>query len=136
MARLIAKWVVGFADTGRAQEDHVLLALDEAQAVEAVNLLALQGRLEAEVEVSDGLYGGQPGGAHGGLQAAVVAQGDLGTEQRLDGLRRAELPPIDVGEDVIECLECAGHLEIGQLSADALAHGSTPGHRAPPTSSA
>ena len=38
-------------DTWRAEEDDVLLALQEAELVERVDLLALDGGLEAEVEV-------------------------------------------------------------------------------------
>jgi hypothetical protein len=42
---------VRLPDPGRAEEDDVLLALDEAELVEAVDLLPLDGGLEAEVEV-------------------------------------------------------------------------------------
>ena len=43
------------ADARRAEEDHVLLTLQEAELVETVDLLALDRGLEAEVEVVEGL---------------------------------------------------------------------------------
>ena len=73
------------ADARRAEEDHVLLTLQEAELVERVDLLALDRGLEAEVEVVEGLDGREPARAHRSLKAAVVAQRDLGTEELLDG---------------------------------------------------
>jgi hypothetical protein len=37
---------MGLPDAGWAQEDHILAALDEAELVQALNLLAAQRRLE------------------------------------------------------------------------------------------
>jgi hypothetical protein len=48
---------VALAHAGRAEEDDVLLALDEAQFVQAIDLLAADARLEAEVEVGELLDG-------------------------------------------------------------------------------
>ena len=66
------------ADARRAEQDHVLGALDEAELLLALDLLALDARLEGEVELGQGLHRRQPGGTHRGLQAAVVAQHTLG----------------------------------------------------------
>ena len=40
---------MGLSDTGRSQQDDVLLALDEAELVEILDLFTLDGRLEREV---------------------------------------------------------------------------------------
>ena len=42
---------VRLPDAGRAEEDHILPALDEAELVQALDLLAPQRRLKREVEV-------------------------------------------------------------------------------------
>ena len=42
---------MGLSDTGRSQQDDVLLALDEAELVEILDLFTLDGRLEREVEL-------------------------------------------------------------------------------------
>src|SRR6266566_4680272 len=68
---------VGLPHTGRPEEDDVFFALDEAERVQAVELLAFDRRLEAEVEVGERLHGRQTRGAHGGGEPAGIAQRDL-----------------------------------------------------------
>jgi hypothetical protein len=126
---------VGLPHTGWAEEDDVLPALDEAELVEALDLPALDRGLEGEVEVLEGIHRGQSGGSHGGLQAPVVAQGDLGAEEALDRLGRADPAAVDAGQDRIQGLQRPGHLEIGQHGADPVATGETIRlHRPPPAS--
>jgi hypothetical protein len=60
--------------------------------MEAIDLFGLERRLKTEVQVGERLDRRQPGGAHGSLQAAVVPQRDLGSEQGRECLRGAELP--------------------------------------------
>ena len=79
-----------FPDPGRAEQDHVLLSVQEAELVQALDLLALDAGLEGEVELIERLHSRQPRGAHGGLETAVVAQHDLGVQQLLDGLGRRD----------------------------------------------
>jgi hypothetical protein len=43
------------ADAGRAEQDHVLGALDEAQAGQLADLLAVDGRLKVELELVQAL---------------------------------------------------------------------------------
>jgi hypothetical protein len=45
---------VRLPDAGRAEEDHILPALDEAELVQALHLVAAQRRLKREVEVVRG----------------------------------------------------------------------------------
>ena len=89
--------------------------------MQGVDLLALDGGLEAEVEVGQGLYGREPRGAHGGLEPAVVAQVDLGGEEPLDRLGGGDAVAVDAGEDGVEGFEGTGELEIGKLSPDPVA---------------
>ena len=101
-------------DPGRPEQDHVLAAIDEAELVQALDLLALDAGLEGEVELIERLDRGQPGGTHGCPEPTVVAQRDLGAEQLLDGLGRRDRAAVDLGEDAVDGLERARHLQVGQ----------------------
>src|SRR5689334_21131865 len=68
---------VRLADARWAEEDHVLFALDEAERVQAVDLLPFDRRLKREIKLGERLHNGQPRGTHRRLQPAIVAQGDL-----------------------------------------------------------
>ena len=76
------------ADARRAEEDHVLLTLQEAELVERVDLLALDRGLEAEVEVVERLHGqatsgpttgalthGKPAGASPSILSTLASVG-------------------------------------------------------------
>src|SRR2546422_137591 len=65
--------------------------LDEAQRMETLQLVALDARLEAEVEVGQGLHGREPGGAHGGLEPALIAERDVAPQERAHRLAGGEL---------------------------------------------
>src|SRR6266496_5548630 len=92
---------VGLPHTGRPEEDDVFFALDEAERVQAVELLAFDRRLEAEVEVGERLHGRQTRGAHGGGEPAGIAQRDLRPEERFDRFAGPEPAAIDLGEDAV-----------------------------------
>ena len=51
---------MGLADTRRTEEHDVLVPLDEAELVQALDLLAVHRGLEGEVEVGERLDGRQP----------------------------------------------------------------------------
>lgn len=89
--------------------------------MQGVDLLALDGGLEAEVEVGQGLHGREPRGAHGGLEPAVVARVDLGGEELLDRLGGGDAAAVDAGEDGVGGFEGAGELEVGELGPDPVA---------------
>ena len=55
---------VRLAHTGRPEEDHILPALDEAEVMQALDLLTPQRGLEGEVEIMQLLDRGQAAGAH------------------------------------------------------------------------
>jgi hypothetical protein len=104
--------------------------------VEAVDLLPLQAGLEGEVEIAEGLHGGQPGGAHRGHEASGIAERDLSAEQGFQGVGGPELPAVNASEDGVEGLERAGHLEIGELGPQAIAQGGGRFHPPAPASAA
>lgn len=70
-----------------AEEHHILRAIEEAQALEALDLLALDGGLEGEVEVVEGLDGRQTGRSHGCLQLPLQLQVASPTLLSVYGLR-------------------------------------------------
>lgn len=61
------------ADTRRAQQDDVLLALEEAELVQALDLLTLDRRLKGEVEILERLDRREARRAHRSHQSTVVA---------------------------------------------------------------
>jgi hypothetical protein len=112
---------MGLPDTGRAQEDHVFLALEEAELMETLDLLSLDRRLKGEIELVHGLDRRQARGAHGGLQPPIVAQRDLRVEQRVDRGRTRQLAAVNAREYLVERFQCPGHLEVRELALDPLA---------------
>ena len=87
--------------------------------MQRVDLLPLDGGLEAEVEVREGLYGWKPARPHRGLQAAAVAKGDLSVQEALDRFGCGRASPVHTGEDLVQRLQGTGHLQVGQLGRDA-----------------
>ena len=63
---------VRLADAGRAEEDDVLLPLQEPEFVKRVDLLPLDRGLEAEVEVLQRLDGRKTARSHGRGEAPAV----------------------------------------------------------------
>jgi hypothetical protein len=94
-----------FADPGWPEEDDVLLPFYEAGPSEILDLLAFDGRLEAEVEIGQQFHCGQSAATHRRLQTAVVAQADLCVEHRRDGVSGVQLSAVHAGEHVVECLQ-------------------------------
>ena len=111
---------VGFPDARWPEENDILASLDEAERVQAIDLLALDRRLKGEIEFGKRLGCRESRRAHRRLESAVVAQRDLGTEQCLDRRGRLHGPTINPAQNVVERFERAGHLEIGQLRAQAI----------------
>ena len=127
---------VGLSDARWPEEHHVLLTLQEAEFMKTVDLLSLDGGLEGEVEVLEGFDNRQPGGAHGGLKTPVVPEGDLGSQELLNGLRGCHTSTVDAGEDLVQGLQRTGQLEVGQHVSDLIAARTTRWclHEGPPAS--
>jgi hypothetical protein len=71
IARLIARCVL--ADARRPEQDDILATLDEAELVQAFDLLAPERWLKREVEVAQLLDDRQAAGEHRRLQPTVIA---------------------------------------------------------------
>src|SRR3954470_14128952 len=67
---------------GRAQEDDVVLGVQEVELAEVLDDLAADRALEGEVELLKRLAGGEARGLDPALAAVALARGDLGAEQR------------------------------------------------------
>jgi len=111
---------VRFPHPRRPEEDDILVALEEAQRMQTLNLLALHAWLKTEIKVGERFDDWQAGGAHRGLQAACVAQLDVRPQQLLNRVPGTHLARVTAPEDVIEGLERPRHLEIGELRAKPL----------------
>ena len=71
------------AGAGRAEEDHVLAGVEKVQLAEVLDHRLLHGSLEGEVELLQGLAGGEPCGLDSAFTAVALAGSDLGGQQRL-----------------------------------------------------
>ena len=120
-------------DAGWPEEHHVLLTLQEPEFMKAIDLFALDGRLEREVEVFQSFDNGKPRRPHGSLEPAVVTERDLSSEEVLDGLGSRGGSTVHGSQDLVQGLQGAGHLKVGELGSDAVSP--TPGcglHRPSP----
>jgi hypothetical protein len=77
--------------TRRAQEDDVVLGGEEVELAEVEDERLLNGALEAEVGLLEGLAGGEAGLLDPCLAAVRITGGDLGLKQRLGELLVAPL---------------------------------------------
>lgn len=68
---------VGFAGSGWAEEDHALSGSDEVQRAQVSDLVAFDGGCVGEVEVLQGLAGGELRGFHAYLPAVRGVGGDF-----------------------------------------------------------
>jgi hypothetical protein len=91
--------------------------------METLQLIPLDARLEGEVEVRQGLHRREPGGAHSGLEPALIAERDVAAEERAHRLAGGELATVGPAQNVVEGFEGAGHLEIGELGPEPIAEG-------------
>ncbi len=73
---------VGLAGAGRSEQDDVLATVQEVELAEVQDRFAAQAALEGEVELLEGLAGGEAGGLDAGLAAVAVAAVGLSLEQR------------------------------------------------------
>ena len=64
---------MGLADPGRPQDDHIVGQLDEAGGGQFLDLAAIEGGLEVEIVLLQGLEPGEAGQAQAGLDAALLA---------------------------------------------------------------
>src|SRR5262249_3078812 len=122
------------ADAGRAEEDDVLGALDEAQAGQLAELLAVDRGLKVEIKLVERLDPRQPGQLEPALDAALVPAAPLGLqglgEEALVvevALGRVLAHAVELGQQVLHLhpLEEAGQLHVATSSYTASGRRST-----------
>ncbi len=86
---------MAFAGAGLADEVHHLVPVDEVQAGQGHDAVAVERGLEREVEARQRLDRGQPRHLESRLDPAALAHGDLLGEQRVDRLDGAELAALE-----------------------------------------
>jgi hypothetical protein len=91
---------MALAGAGRAQQDDVVLGVQEVELAEVLDDLAADRALEGEVELLERLAGREARGLDPALAAVALARGDLRREQRL-------------GEAIVAPLLLAG--SVGEL---------------------
>jgi hypothetical protein len=113
---------VRLAGAGRAEQMDHLVAVDEVELGERQDAVAVERRLEGEVEAGERLDGRKPRHHQGGLDAAALAQRQLLGEQRLDRLEWAYLAALELADGGVDHLERPRHAEADQGVPDAVEH--------------
>ena len=109
-----------FSGAGRAEKMDDLGSLDELELSERHDAIAIQGRLEGEIETLEGLGRGQPGGGHGDTDPPAFADGEFLSQQGVYGLEGGELAPLDLLHGMIERFESAGHAQANEMGGNAI----------------
>src|SRR6266704_2141410 len=112
-----------FAGAGGPKEVDDLAAIDELELGEGEDALAIERRLEGEVEAGEGLDRGETPHAQRGLDAAGLAHAQLLGEQRVDQLESAGFAAFELAHGMIEQLQRPWHSQRDQGPPDALQHG-------------
>jgi hypothetical protein len=116
---------VGLAHAGRAEQDDVLGPLHEAQARQLSDDLAVDRRLEVEVELLQGLDPGKPGEFEATLDPPLIATPPLGLQVLGQEALVVEIPlgrlfadPVKLGLEVVhpQALEECGQFHVAASS--------------------
>ena len=81
----------GLSDTDGSHEDHVLLALDEAEGEEVADAIAIEAHGGVPVEALEGLLGVEAGPGQAQREVLLVAARDLVVEGELEEVELREL---------------------------------------------
>ncbi len=111
---------MALAGAGRADEVDHLVTVDEVQAGQGHDAVAVERWLERAVEAGQGLDSGQPGHLQGRLDPTPLAHGDLLGEQGVDRLDGADLAALELLDDAFERLQGAGHAQADKVVPDPL----------------
>ena len=102
---------VGLSDPDRAEEDHVLAALDEAEAEELPHPLAVEADRRVPVEAFEGLLLLEAGAGEAEREILLVAARDLVVQGELQEVELSELRLPRIGDPLGERREQAPELE-------------------------
>ena len=111
---------VPLAGAGRAEEVDDLVAVDEVELGEGQDPVAVERRLEGEVEAGQRLDGRELCHPQRRLDATVLAQGQFLGEQGIDHLERAGFATLELTHRLIKNLQRPGHLQTDQGLANAV----------------
>ncbi len=111
---------MALAGAGLADEVDHLVLVDEIQAGQRHDAVAVERGLEREVEARERLDGGEPGHLQRSLDASPLADGELLGEQGVDRLNRAGSAALELPNHAIERFQGARHAQGHQVLADAL----------------
>jgi hypothetical protein len=115
----MARWVL--AHPGRAKQDDVLGALDETEAGQLPQLLAIDRGLEVEIELVQRLDPGQPRQLEAALHAPLMASAPFGFQRLGEKAPVIQVPfgrvfadAVELGQQVLHLhpLEQAGQLHV------------------------
>jgi hypothetical protein len=95
-------------------------SIDELELSKRHDAIAIERRLEGEVEPFEGLGRGQPGGGHGDADPPALADGEFFGQQGVDGLEGGELALLDLLYGMIERFEGSWHAQADQVRSNAI----------------
>lgn len=125
---------VAFPGARRSQQMHDLGPVDEVEAGQRQDPVAVERWLEGEVISVQRLDDRQPGHAQGRLDPAVLPQRQFFVQQNVDRLNAIDLALLDPAQGGVEHFQGARHFEMDQTAADIInarrgtpmAHGCSP----------
>ena len=97
-----------------------LVLVDEVQAGQGHDAVAVERGLEREVEARQRLDGGQPRHLESSLDTPPLPHGDLLGEQGVDCLDGAELAALELLDDALERFQGARHAQADEVVPDPL----------------
>ena len=111
------------AGSGRAYEMHGFGAIDELQSGERQNTVLVERGLEGEVEACEGFDRRELGHLDGHFDAAVLPDGELFGQQRVDSLDGADFTALDAAQGDVEDFQGARHFQSDEARFDMLDDG-------------
>jgi hypothetical protein len=120
---------VGFAGTWWPEQVDDLGTGDEVEAGERHDPVAVERRLEREVEAGERFDDGQSGHAQGRLDPAVLAQAEFLGEKVVDRFDAVDFALLDAAQRGIEHFEHPRHLQPDQAVSDIVDARGCRGHR-------
>ena len=92
----------GLADANRAEEDHIFLTFDEAQAEQVLHSIAVEGDVRVPVEGFQGLLFLKAGSPEPQREALVITPIDLVLQDQLEEVEATELRLLRVCDSVLQ----------------------------------
>ena len=114
---------MAFARAGWTEEMDRLVTIDEAELGQGEDTIAVERRLEGEVEAGKRFDRCKPAHAQGCLDAAVLAQGQFLGEEDIDGFESRQLTVFKAAYDMVESFQRSWHLQADKIMTNTIEHG-------------